>query len=153
VISFDESVASISMKIANRSTRRGFLGRAAAGFGVLVGGPAGALALAPAAKATHTSESILCDYHPDIYINGCASSTLTLCIGGSWLVCDGRCANKAREWFDCCDQCTAGCHTHTDPTDPNGVGWSCCYTGYCGSGCSGQKVVCRFWRCNNLLCG
>ncbi len=137
------------MKVGNRSTRRGFLGRAAGAFGVLVGAPAGVLALAPAASATHASHSIQCDYHPGINQNGCASSH---CIGGSWLVCDGRCGNQAREWFDCCDTCSAGCHTHPDPSDPNGQGYSCCFTGYCSSGCSGKKVVCRFWRCANLLC-
>ena len=144
----DESVMSLSMQLGNRVSRRGFLGRAAAATGVLVGGPAAALIFAPGATATHNHESIQCEYYPVIQGNGCP-----YCIGGSWLACDGRCGNQAREWFDCCHQCQGGCYTAADPSDPNGRGYVCCFTGYCVSGCSGKKVICRFWRCHNLLCG
>lgn len=143
----DRSVSTLSMKLANRISRRSLLAKAGRGLGAFAGGSVVSLAFARTAAATHENESIECTYHPDIYSNDCSSSG-GYCTGGSWYDCYGPCyPNNSTQWYDCCHACTAGCHTHSDP---HGSGWSCCFTGYCGSGCSGKKVACRFYRCRSL---
>lgn len=141
----DRTVATLSMKLANRVSRRSLLVTAGRGLGAVAGGSAVSLAFARTATATHQNESIYCLYHPGINSNSCP-----YCTGGSWVQCTGPCYPQGTQFYDCCNACTAGCHTHSDPSDPNGQGWSCCFTGYCGSGCSGQKVACRFWSCVNF---
>lgn len=148
MLDVDKSVMSLSMKLGNRVTRKSFLGRLAIGVGVLTGGAAGAVAFPRSAEATHEWVSIQCLYHPDIYTNGCPSP---YCTGGSWFNCGTNCGTRMKEWFDCCYACS-NCHTHPDPSDPNGQGYSCCWTGYCASGCGSNRVVCRYYRCTNFTC-
>lgn len=150
MLDIDKSVMSLSMKLGNRVTRKSFIGRMAIGVGALTGGAAGALAFPKTADATHNEYSIQCTYHPDIWTNGCPSP---YCTGGSWFICGGiaNCSPRLTEWFDCCYACST-CHTHPDPSDPNGEGSSCCSYGYCSSGCGSNKVVCRFHRCSNFTC-
>lgn len=148
VSALDRTVARASMRLATGFSRRSFLGRSAAVMGAATIGSGLSAAFAPKAFATHGNESIFCKYHP-----GIGSMYCPYCRGGCWTECDPSfCGNRAVKICDCCSgNCSS--HTHPDPTDPNGVGWSCRYSGYCGSGCSGQKVVCRYTTsCTQILC-
>lgn len=141
----DQTVATLSMKLANRITRRSLLASAGRGLGAVAGGSMVSLALAQRAEATHTNNSIYCQYDPTVNSNSCP-----YCTGGSWVQCDGPCYPQGTQFYDCCAACTDGCTTHPDPSDPNGRGYSCCFTGYCPSGCGSKRVHCRFYRCVNF---
>lgn len=138
----DHAVAKVSMRLADRTTRRGLVGKFTRAMGVLMGASASSLFFTQSAEATHLNESILCLYHPAVQSNSCP-----YCWGGYWYACDYRCDIRTTVWHDCCHSCTVGCHRRPDPTDPNGYGWSCCFTGYCNSGCGGYKVLCRWFSC------
>lgn len=136
---FDHSIARASMGLASRTTRRSFFGRTAAVLGAVAATPAVSALLARPAAAQET-DSVLCKNHPGVGSNYCP-----YCRGGSWIQCSTLCGTRAVRFTDCCSTCTKGCHT--DAGLP-----SCCYTGYCGSGCSGQKVACRVYDCTQNLC-
>jgi hypothetical protein len=140
----DGAVAKLSMELANRTTRRGLLGRFTKGMGVVMGASAGSLLFAERAEATHQNESVKCLNHPNVGYNGCPN-----CKGGHWFACDNRCGIKVTVWKDCCATCSGGCTTVSDSSDPEGRGYTCCFSGYCGSGCSGKKVKCRYWTCQS----
>lgn len=141
----DGTIAAASMRLANSVSRRGFLGGVTKGMTVFLGGSAASVLLAQRADATHVNESIYCENDPSVGYNGCPN-----CNGGCWYECDNKCGDRATKWCDCCRGCAEGCHTHQAPNGHNG--YSCCFTGYCGSGCSGKKVTCRYYSCSQLVC-
>jgi hypothetical protein len=147
----DLTVASFSQDLANRLSRRSFFGRLAKVGMVMAVGSGSSVLLTREAAATHRNVSVECAQHPDVGYNGCPSQ---YCDGGCWSVCDNghedhKCGCKVTVWCDCCSDCNDGCRTVSDSSDPNGAGYTCCFEGYCDSGCSGKKNLCRWWYCTD----
>jgi hypothetical protein len=138
----DRAVRRLSVKAANRMTRRGFVARVGLGAAALTTG--GMVAAVPSAFALCAGESVTCN---TLYgKNECAGG---LCQDGSWCVssgCDflGGCGGGATRWHDCCIKSSeCACHEAGGfPTCCNGCVW--------GSSCSVQNgfvVRCRYHVC------
>lgn len=133
----DRAVLNASVRAANGTTRRGFLGRVGVAGAAL--GTAGILvAPPPDAKALCAGSTVTCN---ELYgFNGCASN---LCEDGSWCVGSGHCDNiysGGTRWRDCCIRKT-DCSCHQAAGKP-----TCCEDCIYGESCSATswRVRCRY---------
>jgi hypothetical protein len=138
-ISFDQLVENTTRRVANRITRRSFIGRAAlATSAVGAGGLAFKSSYAPASNAYPCRvccDSTTCGCTP---CHGCPSGT---CAGGSWYECTSHCpTGYYTRYRDCLSgNCSTYCGCDGRP--------GCYYNTPYGS-CGGHtKVWCRSITC------
>lgn len=158
----DTYIAKHAISLANRNSRRSFLGLVGRASVALMGGVFIDLWKMESAQAAcvwqnysdnpSCRSSCLCTEL--IGSNVCQSPPN--CCSGFWTSCitntndpanscsGGQC--KKVKLYDCCATCN--CTSHT-------CGQSCCNNGYCafsGSGCMGQKVKCVRKICTTINC-
>jgi hypothetical protein len=136
----DAVVEAGTRRVANRVSRRAFLGRL--GGALVAVGTGGSVfwsaspAQADSCGCTHSGHSTSC------VINGCPSGSWNC---GAWYVCTSNCVGgeRMKKYLDCCKtSCTQGCGSDGYPR--------CCYDAPYMSGT--QKVYCRAAFCTNYTC-
>lgn len=139
----------IARGLANRFTRRSFLGDVGkGGVALALGGTMAGVAGVEPALASHCGgcascpgQSIRCDNLAG-HGNGCPGNS---CACGHWCSTNGPCSGQTR-WIDCCRGCDGpGRCAHGFEGNCQA---SCCNPKQWSGGCDSGRIKCRIWRCD-----
>lgn len=149
---FDGASERFARRLANRFTRRSFLGDVGkGGLALAVGGAFGATRVERARGnpscggcGACSGNSIRCDYMDPWNQNDCPDGS---CWCGSWCSSNGPCDIGQTRWIDCCGGCDGGdngiCLEVGDRCAPK-----CCNPKEWPQGCDHSFVKCRIHRCS-----
>lgn len=165
----DRAMRDLAVRMANRYSRRSFLGRVSrVGFAALGGSFLTVLLPQESAFANHCfsgpPDSCLCRNLGNPGANRCRSGD---CAGGNWLTCcNGTNCNECnaapggarsyRRYQDCCSPCAQGCRS-----GPGGCAICCnsepnpnVYCNNCHGDCGGGNttVYCVVTSCTSIAC-
>jgi hypothetical protein len=143
---FESAGETASRFLANRFSRRSFIGSLGTGAVALAAGGVATVARPEEAEAAY---GCTYDRSTDCYrywgYNDCPPNT---CGCGYWEVCDHTRCSLTKRWSDCCGH---GCSCHCVDGHP-----SCCAPKTYPQGCSGDvgRIKCRRWYCvGGGVCG